>query len=134
MAFEARRPSVRRSQESGSRGNPAPLARARRGRPLADLLCEGTRSWDGRVAKFKAGSFLLAIQAGLPIVPVAAIGTRQVMPKGRLRTEPADVGLVIHDRIQPPAISNPTARDAKALADKVHDVVAATVDARQRAV
>ena len=97
------------------------------------IYAEGTRSWDGRVARFKAGSFLLAIQAGLPIVPLAVIGTRQVMPKGRLRTEPADVGLVVHDPIQPPAISDPTVRDAKALADRVHAVVAATVAARQTA-
>ena len=55
------------------------------------IYAEGTRSPDGHVARFKAGSFLLAIEAGLPIVPLAVIGTRQVMPKGRLRTEPADV-------------------------------------------
>jgi 1-acyl-sn-glycerol-3-phosphate acyltransferase len=95
------------------------------------IYAEGTRSWDGRVARFKAGSFLLAIQAGLPIVPLAVIGTRQVMPKGRLRTEPANVALVIHDPIPPPEVANPTVRDAKALADRVHAVVAATVGARQ---
>ncbi len=63
------------------------------------IFAEGTRSWDGRVARFKAGSFLLAIEAGLPVVPVAVIGTRAVMPKGRLRTEPARVALVVHDPI-----------------------------------
>src|SRR5439155_7504872 len=87
------------------------------------IYAEGTRSADGHVARFKAGSFLLAIEAGLPIVPVAVLGTRQVMPKGRLRTEPADVELVIHDPIQPPTISQPTVHDAKALADRVHAVV-----------
>jgi 1-acyl-sn-glycerol-3-phosphate acyltransferase len=97
------------------------------------IFAEGTRSWDGRVARFKAGSFLLAIEAGLPIVPLAVIGTRQVMPKGRLRTEPADVVLVVHDPIQPPALEAPTPRDAKALADRAHAVVAAAVDARQSA-
>ncbi|MGE0705378.1 MAG: lysophospholipid acyltransferase family protein [Vicinamibacterales bacterium] len=95
------------------------------------IFAEGTRSPDGRVARFKAGSFLLAIQAGLPIVPVAIVGTRQVMPKGRLRTEPASVGLVVHDPIVPPAIPSPTVQDAKALADRIHAIVAATVDARQ---
>jgi len=95
------------------------------------IFAEGTRSWDGRVARFKAGSFLLAIEAGLPIVPLAVIGTRQVMPKGRLRTEPAHVELVIHDPIAPPALANPSARDAKALADRVRAVVAATVESRQ---
>jgi 1-acyl-sn-glycerol-3-phosphate acyltransferase len=95
------------------------------------IYAEGTRSPDGRVARFKAGSFLLAIQAGLPIVPLAVIGTRQVMPKGRLRTEPANVTLVVHDPIQPPAIEAPTVRDAKALADRVHAIVANAVETLQ---
>jgi 1-acyl-sn-glycerol-3-phosphate acyltransferase len=95
------------------------------------IFAEGTRSGDGRVGRFKAGSFLLAIQAGLPIVPLAVIGTRQVMPKGRLRTEPADVRLVIHDPIAPPSIADPTTQDAKALADEVHAIVAQSVDKLQ---
>jgi 1-acyl-sn-glycerol-3-phosphate acyltransferase len=95
------------------------------------IYAEGTRSPDGSVARFKAGSFLLAIQAGLPIVPVAVIGTRQVMPKGRLRTEPADVRLIIHNPIPAPAIDQPTVHDAKALAERVHAIVAGTVDERQ---
>ena len=96
------------------------------------IYAEGTRSPDGRVARFKAGSFLLAIEAGLPVVPVAVIGTRRVMPKGRLRTEPADVTLIVHDPIQPPALEAPTARDAKAFADRVPRVVAATVRSRRQ--
>jgi 1-acyl-sn-glycerol-3-phosphate acyltransferase len=95
------------------------------------IFAEGTRSWDGHVARFKAGSFMLAIEAGLPIVPLSIIGTRRVMPKGRLRTEPADVMLVVHDPIEPPALCAPTPHDAKALADQVHTVVAATVETLQ---
>ena len=96
------------------------------------IFAEGTRSWDGHTARFKAGSFLLAIEAGLPIVPLAVIGTRRVMPKGRLRTEPAaDVQLIVHDPIQPPALLEPTVQDAKALADRVHQVVASAVEERQ---
>jgi 1-acyl-sn-glycerol-3-phosphate acyltransferase len=95
------------------------------------IFAEGTRSPDGYVARFKAGSFLLAIQAGLPVVPLSVIGTRKVMPKGRLRTEPADVQLVVHAPIQPPAIEAPTADDAKAFAERVHSVVASTVAAKQ---
>jgi 1-acyl-sn-glycerol-3-phosphate acyltransferase len=96
------------------------------------IYAEGTRSPDGRVGRFKGGSFLLAIEAGLPIVPLAVIGTRKVMPKGRLRTEPADVLLIVHDPIQPPVLEAPTPRDAKALADRVRAIVSADVDARQR--
>ena len=69
--------------------------------------------------------------AGLPIVPLTVIGTRQVMPKGRLRTEPADVRLIVHDPSQPPLLADPTIQDAKALAGRVHDVVARTVEEQQ---
>ena len=95
------------------------------------IYAEGTRSADGHVARFKAGSFLLAIQAGLPIVPIAVVGTRDVMPKGRLRTEPADVSLIVHEPIQPPSVETPTTGDARALAARVHEVVSATIQARQ---
>jgi 1-acyl-sn-glycerol-3-phosphate acyltransferase len=94
------------------------------------IFAEGTRSVDGTVARFKAGSFLLALEAGLPIVPLAVVGTRHVMQKGRLRTEPGDVQLIVHDPIYPPALASPGVRDAKRLADQVRAVVAAAVDAR----
>lgn len=94
------------------------------------IFAEGTRSYDGRVARFKGGSFLLALEAGLPIVPLAVIGTRHVMQKGRLRTEPGHVQLVVHDPIYPPAVGEPSVQDAKALADRVHAIVEATVRAR----
>jgi 1-acyl-sn-glycerol-3-phosphate acyltransferase len=97
------------------------------------VYAEGTRSRDGQVAKFKAGSFLLAIEAQMPIVPVAVVGTRAVMPKGRLRTEPADVRLIVHDPIQPPPIETPTVHDARELAERVRAVVSATVEADRRA-
>ena len=95
------------------------------------IYAEGTRSPDGHVGRFKGGSFLLAIEAGLPVVPVAVVGTRAVMPKGRLRTEPANVRLVVHDPICPPVLEHPTARDAKAFAARVHEVVSSTVERLQ---
>jgi 1-acyl-sn-glycerol-3-phosphate acyltransferase len=95
------------------------------------IFAEGTRSADGHVARFKAGSFLLAMEAGLPIVPLAVVGTREVMPRGRLRTEPAKVRLIIHDPILPPAVDAPTVHDAKQLAERVHAIVRAAVEERQ---
>jgi len=95
------------------------------------IYAEGTRSPDGHVARFKGGSFLLAIEAGLPIVPVAVIGTRAVMPKGRLETRPAAVMLIVHDPIAAPAIERPTIQDAKRFADRVHAIVAESVEKLQ---
>ena len=60
---------------------------------------EGTRSRDGRVAPFKGGSFYLALEAGLPVVPISLVGSRHVMLKGRLATYPGRVKLVVHEPI-----------------------------------
>jgi 1-acyl-sn-glycerol-3-phosphate acyltransferase len=96
------------------------------------IFAEGTRSWDGHVGRFKAGSFLLALEAGLPVVPIAVVGTRQVMPKGRLRTEPADVHLVVHDPIISSYESTPTIQDARALAARVQAIVEGSVERFQK--
>ena len=57
---------------------------------------EGTRSVDGTVGRFKKGSFLVASDAGLPVVPVSVSGSRHVMKKGRLMVCPGEVTLTIH--------------------------------------
>jgi 1-acyl-sn-glycerol-3-phosphate acyltransferase len=81
---------------------------------------EGTRSADGRVGRFRGGIFLLAIEAGLPIVPVAVRGTRRIMRKGRLMTCPADVSLELF----PPIVTRGLTRhDAKGLAAMVQGIV-----------
>jgi 1-acyl-sn-glycerol-3-phosphate acyltransferase len=43
---------------------------------------EGTRSTDGTVAEFRSGALRLARDCGVPIVPVAVLGTADVLPKG----------------------------------------------------
>lgn len=84
---------------------------------------EGTRSVDGRVARFRAGSFLLALQARLPVVPVSVSGSRHVMQKGRLTTRPGDVALTVHPPLVVPAIDHPTVAEARALAAEARTVV-----------
>ena len=48
------------------------------------LFPEGTRSRDGKLGAFKKGGFHLAIDAGVPILPVALKGTRETMPRGTI--------------------------------------------------
>ena len=72
-------------------------------RLTANGLClivfpEGTRSADGRVGAFKAGSFLVALEAGLAVVPISVVGSRHVMLKGRLAAIPGRVRVMIHPR------------------------------------
>lgn len=85
---------------------------------------EGTRSQDGRLSRFKRGIFLLAIEAGLPVVPLSVIGSRHVMRKGRLMTCPGEVGLVMHDPILTTSLSR---EDAGALADRVRQIIELSV-------
>jgi 1-acyl-sn-glycerol-3-phosphate acyltransferase len=86
------------------------------------IVCpEGTRSVDGRVGRFKRGLFVMAVEAGLPIVPVAVSGSRHVMLKGRLMTCPGDVDVAVHDPIPTRDL---TRDDARALASRVRETVA----------
>jgi 1-acyl-sn-glycerol-3-phosphate acyltransferase len=85
------------------------------------IFPEGTRSADGRVGRFKAGSFLLAVEAQLPVVPLSIDGTRQVMRKGRLTTSPGHARLVVHEPINTAGLA---VADARRLAEQVRDVIA----------
>jgi 1-acyl-sn-glycerol-3-phosphate acyltransferase len=91
---------------------------------------EGTRSRDGRLGKFKGGSFLLAMQTGLPIVPISVIGSRHVMRKGELTTRPASVKVIVHHPIATPphADEDPPAHEVRSFADRVRDVIRPAVD------
>jgi 1-acyl-sn-glycerol-3-phosphate acyltransferase len=46
------------------------------------MFAEGTRGYDGRLQPLKRGAFQLAMASGVPVVPVAIKGTREIMPKG----------------------------------------------------
>jgi 1-acyl-sn-glycerol-3-phosphate acyltransferase len=81
---------------------------------------EGTRSVDTSVARFKGGTFLVAIDAGLPVVPVSIAGSRHVMRKGRLMTCPGHVSLTIHEPIPTAGVGRDGARE---LAERVRGVV-----------
>jgi 1-acyl-sn-glycerol-3-phosphate acyltransferase len=87
------------------------------------IFPEGTRSGDGRVGRFKGGSFLLALEAGLTIVPLSVSGSMHVMKKGRLMTCPGHVTLQVHEPIAAPRISAPTADDARNLAERIEEIV-----------
>jgi 1-acyl-sn-glycerol-3-phosphate acyltransferase len=82
---------------------------------------EGSRSPDGRVLPFKGGVFLLAIESGLPIVPVSVAGSRGVMPKGRLMVCPGHARVVVHEAIPTTGLSRD---DARALANRVREIIA----------
>jgi 1-acyl-sn-glycerol-3-phosphate acyltransferase len=74
--------AVRRGdREAGARALQEARGWLVRGVPVM-VFPEGTRSRTQELLPFKAGAFQLAIELGLPVVPVALAGTAQGMPKG----------------------------------------------------
>src|SRR5262245_1328030 len=87
------------------------------------IFPEGTRSADGRVGSFRGGSFLLALEAGLTIVPLSISGSLGVMRKGQLTTRPGHVRLVVHEPLATKRAASPSASHARELASEVQEIV-----------
>jgi 1-acyl-sn-glycerol-3-phosphate acyltransferase len=65
------------------------------------IYIEGKRSFDGKLLPFKKGPFYLAIECGVPVVPVTIVGTHEIMPKARFRISPGTAKIIFHDPIEP---------------------------------
>jgi 1-acyl-sn-glycerol-3-phosphate acyltransferase len=70
---------------------------------------EGTRSRDGRVHAFKKGPFVLANEAGVPVVPVAVSGAGRVTPKNVVAIWPGVIRLAVGEPVDPAAFPDKTA-------------------------
>jgi 1-acyl-sn-glycerol-3-phosphate acyltransferase len=64
------------------------------------IFPEGTRSLDGELRSFKKGGFVLAVDAGVPIVPMIIHGTFPIMPKSGLRIRPGRVCVEVLEPIE----------------------------------
>lgn len=64
------------------------------------VYAEGTRGDSYALRPFKKGPFVLAIQAGVPIIPVIIHGTREVMRRGHWLVNPGEVNLHFLDPIR----------------------------------
>ena len=82
---------------------------------------EGTRSTDGSVGRFKGGSFIIALQSGLPVVPISVIGSRHVMFRGDLMVRPGRVRVIVHEPIETRSVPREAVRE---FASSVREVVA----------
>ena len=90
---------------------------------------EGTRSPDGRLQTFKKGAVVMAIKAGVPIVPVVCSGAHRVMRKRSLRIHQGEIVVEFLEPIDP---SKYSFEERDELNDRVHDAMAAALPADQR--
>jgi 1-acyl-sn-glycerol-3-phosphate acyltransferase len=97
-----------------------------RERKLAVILFpEGTRSADGTLQGFKKGAFVLAIQTGVPVLPVGISGSRKVMPKGSFRIRPGTITVRVGTPI---SVDGMTVRDRDALLERGRDAILELID------
>ena len=82
---------------------------------------EGTRSADGHLLRFKKGAFIMAIEAGIPVVPLACSGAHRVMKKNSLVIHPGKVTVQFGKPIDAAAY---TVEQRDTLALRVHDAIA----------
>jgi 1-acyl-sn-glycerol-3-phosphate acyltransferase len=111
--------------------------RARAMRSLADaarrvaagasviLFPEGTRSRDGKLARFKRGSFHLASQAGVPVVPISISGTGKIVRPGSIVVQRGTVRVTFSPPVDPKAFVD----DLDVLSDRVREAIAANLSA-----
>jgi 1-acyl-sn-glycerol-3-phosphate acyltransferase len=65
------------------------------------IYVEGKRSFDGKLLPFKKGPFYLAMECGVPVVPVTIVGTHYAMPKARFAIKPGPITVIFHSPIEP---------------------------------
>jgi len=90
---------------------------------------EGTRSPDGRLGEFKKGTAVMAIKAGVPLVPVACSGAHRVMEKRKLKINPGDI---LVEFLEPIDSTTYSLEDREVLIKELHDRVAAGLPPDQR--
>src|SRR6201993_4659029 len=84
------------------------------------IYVEGKRSFDGKLLPFKKGPFYLAMECGVPVIPITIVGTHYTMPKARFAIKPGKVQVIFHSPIDPKDFGN-----RECLMEKVRSVIEA---------
>jgi 1-acyl-sn-glycerol-3-phosphate acyltransferase len=90
---------------------------------------EGTRSLDGRLQRFKKGAVVMAIKAGVPIVPIACSGAHKIMEKQSLVIHP---GEILVEFLDPIDASKYSLAERETLNDRIRMALAAGLPPDQR--
>ena len=88
------------------------------------IFPEGGRTHDGTLQPFKEGGAYIAIRAGVPVVPMALIGTRKVLPYGSGLIQSGEVRLRILKPIETKQLS---LKDRGKLTDELRDLISSSL-------
>lgn len=91
------------------------------------MFPEGTRSTNRHLLPFKRGGFMLAVRAGVPVVPVTINGSGLVNPSGKIELNSGIIAITLH----PPLIIPKDIKKSEAeewLEAKVHDAISLTLE------
>jgi len=89
---------------------------------------EGTRSRTGQMGEFKKGAFIMAIDMGIPILPITITGTDKILPPGTINLMPGRAVMTIHPPI---SVEGYTLENITDLMGKVRSVIQEGLDARK---
>jgi 1-acyl-sn-glycerol-3-phosphate acyltransferase len=85
------------------------------------IFPEGTRSTSEELLPFKDGAFRLAIKTGIPILPLAIVGTRDALAKHDWRFGPADAEVMV---LPPVDVSGYSLKEVDVLKEQVRESIA----------
>ncbi|NNG01814.1 MAG: 1-acyl-sn-glycerol-3-phosphate acyltransferase [Desulfobacteraceae bacterium] len=91
------------------------------------IFPEGTRSPDGKIQRFKKGGFVMAVDAGVPIVPIVITGTFSIMPKNQLMIRPGPITIHLNAPIETKDYTRSTKDE---LMDRIHNIMSEKDDRR----
>lgn len=91
------------------------------------LFPEGTRSKNFNLLPFKRGGFLLALKAGVPVVPITINGSGRVNPAGRTRIYRDTITITLHPPVMPAAAVS-RAEAETSLMEQVHCAISSTLE------
>ena len=86
------------------------------------IFPEGGRSLDGRIGRFKPGAFRLAVNVGVPVLPVTIAGGHQSWPPGRALPRRGRITITYHPLLHPEGELEPR-RAAHELAERARSVI-----------
>jgi 1-acyl-sn-glycerol-3-phosphate acyltransferase len=89
------------------------------------IFPEGTRSVTGQIGVFKKGAFKLALDLGLPILPLTIMGSKDILPTGTIDVKPGRVSMIIHEPIE---IHDHNEESIKDLMTKARSIIASPIE------